>query len=536
MFLKNHPDYSALPGARQNTHYAELGIRDIFTSKSPVGAYSKESYKFVFGGVYWMAGWYCGYYARPMNADCDFAESDKSAGQSGVMPSAPQNAPFFQQADWLSFGATTLLALVVYLFTLAPDVGLDNSGVWSTAGAYGGVSSPPGYPLWTLWAWVFTKLLPFSNIAWRVAVSSAMAGALACGLIALMVSRGGTAILDQMADHQRLMPKKEKWLRAICGYVAGMVFGLNGAFWPQAVIVAVWPLSILLLCLVLCLLQRWSFQPELKRYLYAAALVYGLLLTNSQIEFAFAPAIPFLVMTGNPKTGRDMFLVAGFLFLAGLGGICLGHFPSLRGGGGQFFYILLGVITCLMGIGLVIKTRQAFSEWKAILICSGLFLLGLAVYFYPPIASMTNPPVNWGYPRTVEGFFHMVTRGQYERMNPTVGVGLFLGQARLYFIVAGKEFGWPYLLLCLIPFYFLHRMAAAERRRMLGLLPAYICLAFLMLAVLNPGLDRQSQDLEKVYFSASYIVVALWMGYGLIILGAWLARPGKQPQTAHFPI
>jgi hypothetical protein len=61
-----------------------------------------------------------------MNADCDFVESDKSAGQSGVMPSAPRNAPFFQQADWLSFGATTLLALLVYLFTLAPDVGLEH--------------------------------------------------------------------------------------------------------------------------------------------------------------------------------------------------------------------------------------------------------------------------------------------------------------------------------------------------------------------------------------------------------------------------
>ena len=106
---------------------------------------------------------------------------------------------------------------------------------------------------------MFTKLLPFSNIAWRVAVSSAVAGALACGLIALMVSRGGAAILEQMPDHQRLKPKEEQWLRAVCGYAAGMVFGLNGAFWPQAVMVAVWPLSILLLCLVLCLLHALEF-------------------------------------------------------------------------------------------------------------------------------------------------------------------------------------------------------------------------------------------------------------------------------------
>ena len=33
MFLKNHPDYAALPGARQNIPYAELGIMAIFISK-----------------------------------------------------------------------------------------------------------------------------------------------------------------------------------------------------------------------------------------------------------------------------------------------------------------------------------------------------------------------------------------------------------------------------------------------------------------------------------------------------------------------
>jgi hypothetical protein len=464
-----------------------------------------------------------------MNADSHSTKSDDSSGLPGVIPGALRDTPGFQRTDWLSFGATTLLALLVYLFTLAPDVGLDNSGVWSTAAAYGGVSSPPGYPLWTLWAWVFTKLLPFSNIAWRVAVSSAVAGALVCGVIALMVSRGGAAILEKMPDGQRLKPNEEQWLRAVCGYAAGIVFGLNGAFWPQAVIVTAWPLSILLLGIVLCLLMRWSYEPEHRRFLYAAALTYGLLLTNSQIEFAFAPAIPFLVMIGDQKVGRDIFLVAGILFLGGLGGIWMGHFPSLKGyGGGQFcIFNLLGVLTSLTGIGLVIKTRRAFSEWKAILICSGLFLLGLALYFYLPIASMTNPPINWGYPRTVEGFFHVLSRGQYERMNPTCNAVQFLDQIRMYFVMAGKEFGWPYLLLSVVPFCFLHRMAASERRWVLGLLAAYVFLAFLMLALLNPGVDRQTQELNKVFFSASYAVLALWTGYGLVILGVLLAKPRK---------
>jgi len=454
------------------------------------------------------------------------------------MPGTLRKPPIFRRTDWLSFGVTTFLALLIYLLTLGPSVGLDNSGIYSTGAMYGGVPDTPGYPLWTLWAEIFTKLLPFSNIAWRVAVSSAVAGALACGLIALMVSRAGAAILERMPEERQLQPSEEKWLRVVCGYAAGMIFGLNGAFWPQAVMVEVWPLSILLLCLVLCLLLCWYFQPESKRYLYAAALVYGLLLTNSQIELAFAPAIPFLVLLGNPKISRDMFLAACIIFIAT---IC-GYWPKYLnfynnyGREEHFIFMLSGAMVGLMSIGLVIKTRRAFTEWKAILACSGLFLLGLSVYFYSAIASMTNPPINWAYPRTAEGFSHLITRGQFEKLSMTAHIGIFLEQTRLYFVIAGKKFGWFYLPLCLIPFCLLHRMSVPARRWILGLLPSYACLAFLMLVVLNPGLERQSQELYTVYYSASYVVLALWMGCGLVILGSWSARPRIKPETAHFPI
>src|SRR2546430_878138 len=121
----------------------------------------------------------------------------------------PDYPRFFERTDWLSFWLTTALVLAVYLYTLAPEVTLEMSGILSTAAMYGGVAHPPGFPLWTIYAWLFTKLLPFSNIAWRVAVSSAVAGAFACGVIALMVSRGGTMILEGMREFKRLEPKEE---------------------------------------------------------------------------------------------------------------------------------------------------------------------------------------------------------------------------------------------------------------------------------------------------------------------------------------
>jgi len=86
-----------------------------------------------------------------------------------------------------------------YLWTLSPDLTLEDSGELATASMYAGVPHPPGYPVWTVYSWLFTKL-PISNIAYRVGLSSAFAGALACGLVALMVSRGSSMMIEGISD------------------------------------------------------------------------------------------------------------------------------------------------------------------------------------------------------------------------------------------------------------------------------------------------------------------------------------------------
>src|SRR5262245_18624811 len=109
-----------------------------------------------------------------------------------------RRALVFKAVDWSSFSLTVCIVLAGYLFTLAPQVTLRFAGIFSTGAMYAGVPHPPGYPVWTLYAWLFT-LLPVSNIAWRVALSSAVAASIACGLIALMVSRGGAEVAKNTA-------------------------------------------------------------------------------------------------------------------------------------------------------------------------------------------------------------------------------------------------------------------------------------------------------------------------------------------------
>src|SRR3954471_9495531 len=84
-------------------------------------------------------------------------------------------AAVFRRADWLSFGITISLVLAVYVATLTPEVTLGFSGVFSVGAMYMGIAHPPGHPVWTLYSWLFTVLVPISNIAWRMALSSALA-------------------------------------------------------------------------------------------------------------------------------------------------------------------------------------------------------------------------------------------------------------------------------------------------------------------------------------------------------------------------
>ena len=74
----------------------------------------------------------------------------------------------YRGADWITFAVTTLVVFLGYLLTLSPDLTLEDSGELAVGSMYAGVPHPPGYPLWTLYTWLFTKLIPFSNIAFRV--------------------------------------------------------------------------------------------------------------------------------------------------------------------------------------------------------------------------------------------------------------------------------------------------------------------------------------------------------------------------------
>lgn len=440
--------------------------------------------------------------------------------------------PLYRRVDWFVFGFTTLFTFVAYYFTLAPDLTLQDCGELAVGSFYCGVPHPPGYPLWTIYSWLFTVLIPFSNIAWRVALSSAVASALSCGLIALMVSRGSSMMMEGIAELKNIDRRLENLLCVVAGFVSGTLLAFNGRMWSQAVIVEVYPFSLLSFVGVLLCLLRWLYAPQQLRYLYAAILIFGISITNHQTLIVAAMGIEVLILMANPKLGRDCFAFNSICYLLGLflkskGAITT--FDSLDPAKVSMLFLIFNFV----GLGslaicgwMIMKTKGLFTEWKPLIVMAAMFLLGASFYFYLPIASMTNPPMNWAYPRTWEGFLHALSRGQYERTNPTDifgDPGRFLGQLRMYLEGAVDEYSLVYVAIGLVPFFYYSQMQKREQGLLKGSAAIFLCLSVLLMILLNPTPDRQSKGLTKVFFAASDVFISMGVGYGLTLICATVA-------------
>jgi tetratricopeptide (TPR) repeat protein len=277
----------------------------------------------------------------------------------------------------------------------------------------------------------------------------------------------------------------------------------------------------------LCLF-RWIYAPQQKRYLYIGMFFFGVCATIHQTMLVAAMGIEVCIAIAMPRLGRDLFLGNSIIFALGLVGMGTDKVQALNDLAPMFkgiFYVV-GIGSIAACFWLSLKTKKLGTEWKAVLFMGLLWLLGAAFYFYEPIAGMMNPPMEWGYPRTVEGFFHALSRGQYEKSNPTDIIQdpmRFLTQLGLLISGLANSFGWVYLFVALLPFLFLWRMKNRERAWIIGLAAIYLCIGVLLTIIMNTSPDRESALLCEVFFTASHAVVAIMIGYGFALMAAYMA-------------
>ncbi len=508
-----------------------------------------------------------------------------AAPKQVLPPSVPKAPPLYRPIDWIGFTITALVVFIGYMYTLAPDLTLEDSGELAVGSFYAGVPHPPGYPVWTIYTWIFTKIIPFSNIAWRVGVSSAFAGALACGLISLMVSRGSSMFIESVAEFKGMDRRVENWICLVSGLVSGLLIGFNGFMWSQSVIVEVYSLSMLSLTLVLVCLLHWCYAPHQYRYLYWAWFFSGIAFNNHQSLLVINIAMIVLAVLVQAKLGRSMCFWVGVAYILGLVlngkkefSLLDNNTPvmvvfTLVGVAGFVGWIWLsiktkatgadigrdailavtavglllakGMTAMIVGVTVVLlvflgldiyygsqkKALAWMPHWRKAIATFLAWVAGAAFYLYMPLTSMTNPPLNWGYPRTVGGFVHAFTRGQYERIHPTAGTGRNIAEQTVSFIstyskqvwfilIDGpiEEFSLGFLLLGFIPLLFFRKVQPRERAWLLGLLAFYLVLGPFLLQLFNPAPDRQSLSLNKPFFIASHFIIVMGIGYGLTLL------------------
>ncbi len=518
----------------------------------------------------------------------------KAAPRPVAAPS-PQVPALFRPVDWLAFGVTALVVFVVFFLTLAPDVTLEDSGEMAVASLYAGIPHAPGYPVWTLYTWLWTHL-SFGSIAWRVELGNAFAGAIAAGLLAFIVSRSSSMIIESVDAFKGI---NRRWENAICfvsGFAAGGLSDFNSYMWSQAVIVDKHTLSIASLLGVLVFLLRWVYAPHQHRYLYAAFFMYGICFNNHQSLLPIIMGMQVLMWLVEPKLGREFFFGNTMIFLVcrllikpsllinnpavlavyyviGIGSaalwiwltiktkktaiefgrdavmlVLLGglaavfadvtnywHWPGASSGQWLFLVSLLTIAAAGGFAYLVKQTRRLTKEWFIVLVCGLAWILGAAFYFYEPIACMTDPPMQWAYPRTVEGFVHAITRGQYSPINPTAGSGTtFLQIAGSFFATYGLQL-WRYLegmaqqynlfflLLALLPCLIFRQLKRRERVWMIGMLAVYICMGPFLVLLLNFSPDRTSISIAAPLFALGHVFVAMFVAYGLTIVAALMA-------------
>src|SRR6266700_2700525 len=310
---------------------------------------------------------------EPITMSPEKLKPTKEQGRSAPSPTVPAPSikpvtpPLFRRNDWLTFAVTTLLVFIGYYLTLAPDLTLEDSGELAVGSFYAGVPHPPGYPVWTIFTYLFTVLVPHSNVAWRVALASAVAGALASGLIALIASRGSSMILEGIDEFNTLARRWENALCVLAGYVSGLLIGFNGFMWSQAVIVEVYPFSLLSFVGVLCCLLRWIYAPHQRRYLYWALFLFGICFTNHMTLIVAAMGIEVAVIAAQPRLGRDLMLGNSVIFLVGF---VLKEKGMLTGFDNQqlyAIYLAIGSASIAAWVWLAAVTMKKLEDWMALL-------------------------------------------------------------------------------------------------------------------------------------------------------------------------
>ena len=433
----------------------------------------------------------------------------------------------FDRIDWVAAGLVWLSSQVTYFLTTQPNVGLLDSGEFLTASVHVGVPHPTGYPLWTIFSHLFT-LFPIGNGAWEVNLFSGFCTAIAAGLVALILcnSMRWSGVGDRLAQ-----------ILAV-GWSVALAFSVS--MWSQAVIAEVYGTHVLCVMLLLWVIYRWVRDPSWTMGLAWAVFFFALGMTNHHLTITLS-SLPVLVMLLR----RRDFLAEGLLYLSGTAALVYLGFGYLSQEPASWHASVRFLLCVLSGFVFWFLWKRQFQNWRVGVAILGAVFLGLSPYIYMPLASATNPPMNWGFASTKEGFFYSFNRSQYDgklsdQLLKTIGRAMgsapvemvnppgpnpnapapnsfrenFLKFAQLYWRKIVANFS-PFGILALVGTVAALGSVSKAVRDWLGICAFGLLLSgFLQPAFAEVGADEATWLLQMPYLGYSYAFFVLLAGFG----------------------
>lgn len=444
-----------------------------------------------------------------------------------------------------------LAAFLVYFWTTAPNVTLLDSGEFLVASGHFGVPHPTGYPLWTILCGLFQHL-PLGNLAWKGNLFSGVCGGLAVGLAAALLHQSSGWLFREFAAERGVGSRTFDGIRVLVSVVASLTFAFSVSMWSQAVITEVYTLHALLVLLYLTSIYCWIHNPQRTGGLVASVFFWALGMSNHHLVLVLLPLTVLFVLLLR----RDIFLDF-IIFLSAAGALVLLAFSSLSdepqtpATARRFAWCVAGVLLILAWV------RKGKVKWRLLPGLLFAVVLGFLPYLYMPLASSTNPPMNWGYTRDADGLYFSINRSQYTgRLSDLIDgtLGRLLGSepvstgepppelpglqetsrlgamnlfAGFFWIQLTRNFTPLLMLSFFVALLAILYLAPPARAWILLLYVSFILAGFFEPFFSKAKIDQAGWLLQMPYHTYSFALFALVSGTGMVFAVLWLL--GRRP-------
>lgn len=270
-----------------------------------------------------------------------------------------------------SAGALFAFVLLFYGLGLFPDVGPIDSGELILAAWAPGVAHAPGFPAYVFSGWVWTHLLPWGNVAWRLNLFSAICSALGVAVAFLFAER----LITLLGTSDRL----SSLLWAACGATA---LAAGGVY------------------------HRWALTAEVYSFhnlLLAAGLWCVISVTNKKARFLLAGCLLGTSLAVHwVSAGFLLPLLAAILWTPGID--VSGPSGQKRDAGRVFLH----------------RKVRPIDQKDIALLLTGIAIPFFLFYGAMLLLARSEPVLNWGNPADLKRLWWHFTARQYQTNLMTV--------------------------------------------------------------------------------------------------------------------